>query len=216
MVIYLRYRNELILKTLIVSLLLLFIVATGYFSSIILFNNKEYVSSKAVEVELNALKNDIGSLEGLLSINPEYAIGRVIQRDIHNFYNEVVINLGSKDGISINDAVINEEGLVGIVYKVSKNYAYVKLLTGDYNVSVKIKDTYGNLNKGKVSLLDKYSDINEGDMIYTSGYSEVVKDVYVGKISKVSYDNENLGKEVNVELVNNHNLNYIAVIRSNR
>lgn len=211
--IYLRIKNELILKSLIVTLLLLFIVASGYTSSFLLFNNEKYVINKATEIELNKLKNDISSLDLFKDISGDYIIGRVIQRDIHNFYNEVVINIGTINGVSENDAVINEEGLIGIIYKVTEYYSYVKLLTSDYNVSVKINDTYGNLSNGKVTLLDKYSEINEKDKIYTSGYSKTIKDIYIGEISNVKYDNENLGKEVEVKLIDNHNLNYIAVIR---
>lgn len=213
MVIYLQRRNELVLKSLIITLLLLFIVMSGYFSSFILFNNKDAVSFKAQELEIKTLKNDLQELGSLAKLEGDFIVGRVILRDIHNFYNEVVINLGSKDGVSEYDAVVNEEGLIGIIYKVSKDYSYVKLLTGDYNVSVKINETYGNLNKGKVSLLDKYSDIKSGDKIYTSGYSAVVKDIYVGEIDEVAYDDENLGKEVTVKLIDNNDLNYIAVIR---
>ncbi len=215
MVIYLFRKNELFLKVLIVTLLLLFIVITGYFSSILSFNNKKYTLNNAMSLEINSLKNDLKELKSLSNIEDNYVIGRVIERDIHNFYDEVVINIGSKNGISQKDAVINEEGLIGIVYKVTKDYSYVKLLTGNYNVSVKINDTYGNLNKGVVSLLDKYSNINEKDKIYTSGYSETTKDIYIGEISKVNYDNENLGKEVTVKLIDNNNLNYIAVIKGN-
>ncbi len=213
MVIYLQRRNKLVLKALIITLLLLFIVMSGYLSSFVLANNKDEVLFYAQELELNTLRNDLQELGSLAKLEGNFIVGRVILRDIHNFYNEVVINLGSNDDVSEYDAVVNEEGLVGIVYKVSKDYSYVKLLTGDYNVSVKINETYGNLNKGKVSLLDKYSDIKSGDKIYTSGYSVVVKNIYVGEIDEVAYDNENLGKEVTVKLVDNTNLNYIAVIR---
>lgn len=195
------------------TLLLLFIVFSGYTSSFLLFNNEKYVINKAAEIELNKIKNDISSIDSFKDLSGDYIIGRVIQRDIHNFYNEVVINIGTINGVSENDAVINEEGLIGIIYKVTEYYSYVKLLTSDYNVSVKINDTYGNLSNGKVTLLDKYSEINENDKIYTSGYSKTIKDIYIGKISNVRYDNENLGKEVDVRLIDNHNLNYIAVIR---
>ncbi len=211
--IYLQIRTELFLKTLIITLLLLFIVLTGYFSSFILYDDKESVTISAIELETTTLQNIRDELAKYENLEGDYKIGRVIERDLYNFYNEIVINLGSKDGIKEKDAVINDEGLIGIVYKVMENYSTVKLLTGNYNVSVRINDTYGNLNKGRVTLLDKYSNINESDKIYTSGYSSIIKDIYIGTITKVSLDKENLGKEVTVKLIDNTHLNYIAVLR---
>ena len=61
--------------------------------------------------------------------------------------------------------------------------------------------------------LNKYSDIKEGDFVYTSNYGDVEKDIYVGIVKKVSYDKDGLGKEVEVELVDNKNLNYIGVVK---
>ena len=61
-------------------------------------------------------------------------------------------------------------------------------------------------------MLDKYSEIKEGDLVYTSGLSYMPKGIYVGKIKSVGFDKDNLGQEAEVLLVDNDNLNYVAVI----
>ena len=41
----------------------------------------------------------------------------IFQRNIYNFFDEIIINKGSSDGISEGMAVINSKGLIGIVNK---------------------------------------------------------------------------------------------------
>ena len=88
----------------------------------------------------------------------------------------------------------------------------MKLLSGNYNVSVKIKDTYGNLNQGEINLIDKYTELSEGDEVYTSGYGEMSAGMYIGKIKNIGVDHENLGQVAKVQLIDNHNLNYVAIL----
>ena len=124
----------------------------------------------------------------------------------------MVLNVGTNVGVEVNDAVLNYNGLVGIVTKVEKNKCNVKLLTSNFNISVRINDTYGNLNDSVVTMIDKYSDINIGDDIYTSGLDDVPGDIYVGEVLSVSLDNDELGKEVKVKLVDNNYLNYVYIV----
>ena len=214
MVIYLRWRKEILFRIIMVLCLLSTIYLGGYYFSYFKYNDRELVDIEALKTQNRILQDEINSLNGIIN-NEDYLIGKVIFRNIHDFYGEIVINLGSEDGINKNDAVLNCDGLIGIVYKVEKNKSFVKLLSTDYNVSVKINDTYGNLNKGKVTLLSKYSEFNIGDKVYTSGYSGLQEGIFVGTIKEVYMDKNNLGKEVSLELVDNTNLNYVSIVRSN-
>lgn len=212
MVIFLRNKNELIKKIVIIIFLIVFIYGSGYLFSYLRYRDKNMVINGALKVENEVCREKI---EGTLKLKYEgsYVIGKVIFRDIHSFYKEIMIDVGSNDSIKVGDAVINSEGLVGVVFKVLPDTSYVKLISGNYNVSVKVNDTYGNLNNGVITLLDKYSEINVGDEVYTSGLSNIVGNIYVGKISDVNLDANGLGKEVKVELVFNRDLNYVAIMR---
>lgn len=213
MVIYLRTKSNIFIKLIIVILLLGLIFGGGYYISYFKYSDKELVDYEALKTQNRLLQAELEEVNNFKELEGDYLIGKVVVRNIHDFYNEVVINLGSDDGIYDGDAVINSEGLVGIVDKVDKKTAVVKLLTGNYNVSVKINELYGNLNGGKVTLLDKFKEV-DGDKVYTSGYSKIPEGIYVGTIINVKMDNNDLGKEVNVKLIDNTNLNYVAVIRS--
>ena len=209
MVIYLNKIRELILRISIYTCVIVFIYCASYFISYIKYDNKEYVLDNALKVENELLKKEIENLRNV-SVS-DGKIAKVIVRDIYGFYDEIIIDLGS-DVVRVKDLVINEDGLVGVVYKVSKNKSYVKLLTSNYKISVKLGDTYGIYNNGSITMLDKYSDIKVGEKVYTSGLDESLGDIYIGEVLNVYYDQEGLGKNVDVKYVNNDNLNYVVVL----
>lgn len=210
MVIYLYKRKEVVLKIFIFFFIMLFIYSLSYFISYIKYDNRKYVDSNLLLIENKILKEEISSIK---DIDYEYGkIVKVIYRDIYSFYDELVINKG-KESIKVNDALINEDGLVGIVYKVDNNKSLVKLVSSNYNISVKVNDTYGILSKGIITMIDKYSDVKIGDKVYTSGLDDVIGGIYVGEVISVSLDNDGLGKEVKIKYVNNDNLNYVGILR---
>ena len=210
MVIYLLKKREVLIKILIFIILFLFVYGLSYFISYIKYDNRKYLDSSYLVLENQLLKKELHSI-GTTKYK-DAILAKVIIRDIYSFYDEVIINVGSNDNVIEGDAVINEDGLVGIVYKVDKNRCYVKLLSSNYNISVKVDDTYGNLNKGIITMLDKYSKINKGDLVYTSGLDNVLGNIYIGKVSDVTYDKEGLGKEVKLEYNDNTYLNYVYVV----
>lgn len=208
----LRRKNVLVGKIILILFLIMLIWGGGYGLSYLRYNDCDITELEALRVQNRLLQEEINEVEGLREIQGEYLIGKVILRDIHEFYNEVVVNLGSDDGVRKGDAVLNSEGLVGVVYDIKSDKSYVKLLSGNYNVSVKIKDTYGNLNQGEINLIDKYTELSEGDEVYTSGYGEMSAGMYIGKIKNIGVDHENLGQVAKVQLIDNHNLNYVAIL----
>lgn len=215
MVIYLRKRNKYVIKYLFILLLIIFIYGINYVLSYLKYNDSEILEVNVLKSENNRLRKELRNINDIVSydgIDYKYVIGKVIIRDIHNFYNEIVINLGS-DKVMVGNAVVSRDGLVGIITKVEKDRSYVKLLSSDYNVSVVVNGNYGNYNNLKVSMISKYSEIKEGDVVYTSGLVvEIPYGIYVGTVSKIDNDQDNLGKELKIITVNNDNLNYIAVI----
>lgn len=207
MVIYLR-RKKILFK-----LVVFIIIFVGvHLISLFKCDNSSSIYNKIILEENSFLKKELNDLREVAVESDNYFISKVLYRDVYSFYDEIVINNLNKD-IRKGDAVINENGLIGIVYKSNDNLAYAKLLTSNYNVSVVIGDVYGNLNNGIISMLNKYSDIKVGDLVYTSGYGEVEKGLLVGTVCDVSYDNDGLGKEVKVKLIDNNYLNYVGIVR---
>lgn len=208
MVIYLRKGMEVVVKILVVFTILLFFYGVTYFVSFIKYSNKVDIETEYIVLENQELKKELKKLS-----NIEYKEGivsKVMVRDLYSFYDEVILNVGG-DKVNEKDIVIVEDSLVGIVYKVNKNTSKVKLLSSNFNISVRINDVYGNFNNGIVTMIDKYSDIKKGDLVYTSGLDDVLGDIYIGKVSSVSEDKENLGLIVEVDYKDNYDLNYVIV-----
>ena len=210
MVIYLYKKRVVILKIISFILLFIFLYCLAYFSSYIKYKDRYYVELDGLRLENHLLKKE---LNGLVNINYEEGIiAKVILRNMYSFYDELVINVGSNDNINIYDSVICNGSLVGIVTKVNDNTSNVKLISSNYNISVKIGNTYGNLNKGIITMVDKYSDISIGDLVYTSGLDNILNDIYIGKVKDISLDEDGLSNKVIIEYEDNCNLNYVYVV----
>jgi len=211
MVIYLQTKIRLI----IIILIIIVVYGLSYYLSYLRYNDYDNVKLNMLEIENKDLKKELNDIKESLNITPNddnYLITKVINRDIYSFYNEITIN-GGKDYILEGSPVISSEGLIGIVSKVENNKSIVKLLTGNYNISVKINDTYGNLNKGEITLLDKYATINIGDKVYTSGLTNIKEGIYIGDIKEISLNHDNTSQIAKINLLDNKNLNYVAVAR---
>ena len=209
MVICLRKSEEIFFKIVFLIFLFVFMGVSAYFIGFIKYDDKDIMIYTDVILENQRLKKELNEIRHISNL--EGTISRVVLRDFYSFYSEIVLDSGDSDGIKINDAVINDRGLVGVVYQTNRNVSKVKLLSSDYNISVRVGDTYGNFNNGIVNMVDKNSDVSLGDLVYTSGLDDVLGDIYIGKVVNIEIDSDNVGKVLTVDYVDNCNLNYVIV-----
>ena len=119
------------------------------------------------------------------NIQPQYIFrnAEIVHSGFNKTKNYITINAGRDAGITEEMAVVGNEGVVGIVEKVTKHYAKVlPLINVDLRVSAKIQKNgyYGSLQwDGKDY---RYSYLNDipfhvdavpGDTIVTSGFSSI-------------------------------------------
>lgn len=170
-------------------------------------NISEYVN-KELESKYEALLD-----EQNISYNRNVVGCKVIDRNIYNFFDEIIINKGSSDGIGEGMAVINSKGLVGIIKKVYEHISYIDLVTsGELAISVKVNNSYGILKNGHITNIVNYAEIEEGTSIYTSGLTAVAEGILVGKVRSVSLDKYELEKVIDVDMLDIKNLNFVYVI----
>lgn len=208
MVICLQNKYKVCIFYIIVGIFIVLSFMLGNIFSYLRFDDKKYVSSYVLGLKNKELEDEVRELRKFVNSDLNdfsYVIGKVKYRDLYKFNEEIVIDVGD---VSKGDAVVNSEGLVGIVVSDKGN---VKLLTSTYNVSVSIGECYGNLSNGSVDMVDKECNVREGDKVYTSGLGNIVKGIYVGSVSKV--DNDSLGLVLDINLIDNSNLNYVGVIK---
>lgn len=148
-----------------------------------------------------------------ISYNRKVIGCKVIERDIYNFFDEIVINKGSSDGILEGMAVINSKGLVGIVKKVKEHISYIELITsGNLSLSVKVNNSYGILKNGHITNIVDYGEIEEKTPIYTSGLTKISEGILVGNVRKVYLDKYDLEKIIDVDMLPLNELNFVFVI----
>ena len=159
---------------------------------------------------------------------------KVIKNSIKSSRNYLIVNKGTKDSITREMGVISSKGIIGIIYKVSKNYSSViSILNRDLQINAKFKknNAFGSLNwngintnKVKLSDIPVINDVKIGDSIVTGGMSTYFPDgILIGVVSDYEIDlgrgyyeidvelNNIIGNEINVFILKNK---YQAKIKS--
>ena len=210
-------------------ILLLFVFLLFIFSSNInrfltainpnLDNSKIVVDyNKYLKDELDSIRiiNDINDYDNL-----DLIVSRVKYRDVYEYSNTLTIFKGTKNNVNVGDAVLTNNGLVGIISKTYDYYSVVSLITNKKsNISVKINDAVGvlKLENGKlvVTSINNYKNISIGDEIYTSGLGNLPDNIYVGKVKKVSLNDTEIEKVIEVDIENRlDTLDYLFIWRIN-
>jgi rod shape-determining protein MreC len=164
-------------------------------------------------------------IDSLYSRRYLYLTSRVINNTVNKQYNYITLDRGSSSGIEPDMAVINSDGIVGIVKSVTGNYSGVmSVLNREFTVSGKIRKNgyYGPMswtgkNTGFATLIDipHHVVIAKGDTIVTSGFGGVFPEGYlIGIIEDFRLKGGNY-YEINVRLSNDfRKLSYVQVIKN--
>ena len=147
----------------------------------------------------------------------EEITGKVLYQNPYKFNDELVIICN--DDVKKNSYVTNDNRLIGIVDKVYKNKAIIKLITNkDFIMQVKINDCYGILkNDGNiyVSSINNYCSVNVNDSVYTSNLGYSKENIYVGKIVKVVEDANEINNKYIIDTVRLSDLYYVSISKEN-
>ncbi|MDR2682086.1 MAG: rod shape-determining protein MreC [Holosporaceae bacterium] len=161
--------------------------------------------------QMLSLKNDVGS---------DVHVARVLRSFSNDYVRSFVLDVGAIDGVSLDDVVVNVNGLVGRIVEVDQNWSKVMLITDtNSNVPVKIGNDMvnaivsgDNTSTLKVSMIYEDNSIDEGDIAETSGYGNVFRDkIPVGKIIK-----EEDGSYYVAPFVNFNKTTYVSILKKNR
>lgn len=179
-----------------------------------------------MQAENKTLKEQLDVAEDYLDY--DFVPGYVIQKDFSNYRKVIVINVGKKDGIENNMAVVSNQGLVGYVVSVEDNSSKVQTIVDTASAvscfisnSEKSMVTRGILDSNKKikgTYIDNDVVINEGDTIYSSGIGGIYpKNICVGKIKEIINTQNKTNRYVYVETaVNFENLSNIIVLKNKK
>ncbi len=157
----------------------------------------------------------------------DYFAARVINNNYANTKNQLTLDKGSNDGITIDLGVISSRGLVGIVSDISKNYSTVQsILNTKSRINAKLKKSshFGSLkwdtkDPNVVQLIDipRLAEIEKGDTIITGGRSTIFPEgILIGTIKDFHLDQDDNYYYVNIQLFNDMtSLEHVYLIENN-
>ncbi len=153
-----------------------------------------------------ALKKDNEDIQALIdlknSLTNTYVVeATVINRSTNLFNDELLIDVGSEDGVVENMAIMSSQGLIGLIKQTSAQYSTVKLLTTSKEqakVSVlvladeqqelhAVLEDY-DVEQGyyTVRLLDSHITVRKGAKIITSGLGNIIpKGLLIGTVEEI-------------------------------
>lgn len=143
---------------------------------------------------------------------PEFktVAARVIAREPGNWYNAIVINKGSRDGLAVNMPVMTPQGLVGRITSVTGRQAEVLLLL-DQRSSVGglvqttreagiVKGFAGEKESLRMIYLSRDAQVRPGDIVVTSGLGGVFpKGLVIGTVIEVKKEEYGLARYAVIE-----------------
>ncbi len=167
---------------------------------------KELEEYRKKLADYNEMKKKVDSYEefyGIKKQNPdfEFSYGSVLSRDAADAYGSFTLDVGSKDGVEVDDPVIYGEYVVGIVKKVNFSTCVVYTLV-DPRVNIGALESgtreYGYVSGDatlykdglcKLSGLDASTSVVGGGVVCTSGAGGVFPDgLLIGQVKAVHND----------------------------
>lgn len=185
-------------------------------------NNSLRMQVDLLQNQVSLLASDSVALPDVVS-DVDYISAKVVYNSVYRTQNFIIINKGANHGVQPDMGVISPQGVVGVVMRVSNNYAVVMpVINPDQHISVKIKSNQqlGMLvwdgKDPKFSQMEEIpSHVNPivGDTIVTSGYSAIFPEgLTIGVIDRAISEEHAPFCMVNVKLaVDFQALSYVTV-----
>ncbi|MHB8261762.1 MAG: rod shape-determining protein MreC [Bacteroidia bacterium] len=207
-------------------------------------NTKEYLSLKEENLKLarenagllNIIRSRSYELIQIASITKRdtlykqkyiYTNAKVINNSSNLRSNYITLNIGAEQGITHDMAIINSEGIVGVIKDVSKNFSSaLSILHKDVKVNCMLKKdgAYGPLSWEKdddytsatITDIPIHAHIKSGDTIVTSALSSIFPEgISVGTVKSFERKSGDAFYTVKVNLSTNFKkLNHVYVIKN--
>ena len=176
---------------------------------------KQAVGAKTALAENAQLRKMVGlDASGAIPSGYDPVTGRVIARSPTVWFADVTIDVGSGDGVEVDDPVVNGDGLVGRVAAVTGGSAQVTLIADSSSaVSAKIvpsgtqgvlKPSVGDPEDLILDFLDSEKRVGKGQSVVTSGWrgtgieSDYPPNLPIGEVVEASLLQQEAQQQVHV------------------
>lgn len=152
-----------------------------------------------------------------------YLSAKVVFNSVYDLQNYIIIDKGSVHGVEEDMGVFAPQGVVGVVQRVSKNYAVVlPIINPEQVISAKIKgnNQLGSVKwdgksplKAKLYEIPSHVNVVAGDTVVTSGFSAIFPEgVMIGVVDKAAHVENTMYCDVDINLaVDFQSLSYVTV-----
>lgn len=160
---------------------------------------------------------------GIVNARESYLSAKVVYNSVYDLQNYIIIDKGSAQGIEEDMGVFTPQGVVGVVQRVSKNYAVVlPIINPEQVISAKIKgnNQLGSVKwngktplKAKLYEIPNHVNVVAGDSIVTSGFSAIFpEDIMIGVVDKATNVENTMYCDIDIALtVDFQSLSYVTV-----
>lgn len=191
---------------------------------------EEAVGAQAALSENEQLRKIVGLDEsGAIPSGYDPVMGRVISRSPTSWSSDVFIDAGSGDGVSVNDPVVNGDGLVGKVTEVTSSSAKVTLIADSSSaVSAKvvpggiqglIRPAIGDPGDLILDFIDSTKRVHRKEAVVTSGWSSqeigsrFPPNIPIGEVAEAPILEQEAQQQVHVQpYADLRNLDFVQVL----
>jgi rod shape-determining protein MreC len=176
---------------------------------------KQAVGAKSALAENSQMRKILGlDRSGAIPSGYEEVTGRVIARSPTVWYADVTIDVGSGDGVRVDDPVVDGDGLVGTVSAVTGGSAQVALIAdGSSAISAKVVPTgiqgvvrpeVGDPGALILDFIDSARHVHKGQDVVTAGWraqglaSRYPPNLPIGEITEASIVQQEAQQQVRV------------------
>lgn len=194
---------------------------------------KDNAELRSANLAMAAIYAENQQLRKLVGYNEQHkdqttVPAKVIARNFGDLRDSLYINVGDDRGLKREMAVVNQDGMVGVIDEVYDDYARVLLITSANcriggrvlrSDSRAIGITCGRSSADGSLIMDhifREASIREGDVIVTSGFSgSHPENILIGKVTSTKVDSVGLLQQANViPAADIADVEYVLVITS--
>lgn len=171
---------------------------------------RKVASLTTENVKLRQTDSDLRRLRNLLQYSEQFnmqtSMAHTIMIDTSGRFKAVIIDRGSGDGVEVNDAIVNANGLIGRVVLTTKDLAKVQLVTDNNSAIGSLLERtrrQGVIRGDGSNIVEMHdiptlADVKPGDRVLTAGIDGIYpKGIPIGHVVKAQ-QGPNLFKNIEV------------------
>lgn len=178
---------------------------------------------------LNVLNKKLGTVSEFrkkIDNKEKPLMADLIAYDASNFRRSILIDIGSKQGVSFNDVVVFGDALVGRISTIGRSSSRVMLITDPAsNIPARfLKSRIQGIvqgtanNKCLIKYIPRQVEVKKGDKVISSGVGRVFpKSIYIGDVVGVKKRSASLFKDIKLKpRIDFSKIEHVLVIKKNK